>query len=306
MDNRTMKMFLATYESRSISKAAKEVYFTKQNISKSLKSLEEELNIELFNKIKDGVEPTEECHKLYGIIKDLNENVDEIEAYYRVKNNPYSVRVADNNVEIISKYYNMAIAKYYDENVMYTYENIEGKEIFDRLITNQCDIGIFPIPMEREEDIRKICDENNIELELLLETGPSVFVRNAHPLAKLKEVTATDLVDYKRIDLNRADIENWFFTKYLEKNNIEVNAEVKTNGVSNVVASLKDVDYYFISLYFENDTKYLKDLKMIPFNGTGLQILLFLGYKRDRLYEDVAKYFMELVTRHYRGEEIED
>lgn len=305
MKSKTISMFLATYEYGSLSQAANEMEVSKQTVSRSMKLLEEELGVKLFKKIKDGSYPTQECHKVYKIIKNLKEDIDSIEDYYKMKHNPYSVRIADNNVESITKYYNMALQKYRSNDVLYTFENIDAKEIYDRLIKGECDIGIFVIPKAIEKEIRDDCEANNVKLEVLLETGPCILINNTHPLIKLSEVTPDDLTPFQRADLIRKNEEQWFFNKYLEDINIDIHADIKTNSFTNALISVKDTDCYFMSLYFENDAKHLEYLKMIPLINTDIDIVLFLGYNKKHLYDNVAKDFMELVKRHYRGEEIE-
>lgn len=306
MNNNTIDIFLATYERKSISKTAKELFFSKQNISKSLKALEVELGIELFVRDTDGLEPTEEAHELYNILKYLKANLINIEEFYKIKKNPYSVRIADNNFESITKYFNKALEKYYDESILYSFANEDTQEIYNMLLMDKCDIGIFVIPKILEGEVRKQCKDNNINLELLLETEPCIIVNNNHLLAKFDTVEAKDLRDFKRIDIVRPNEKIWYFNKYLIENDINIDADMKTNGLCNVITSLQLLDYYFITMYSEMDRKQLVDLKMIPFKGTGLEILVFLGYKNKDCYDKVAECFMNLVRKHYRGEEFED
>lgn len=306
MNTKTISMFLATYENKNISKAANELFLTKQAISKSIKLLEQELGVKLFVKIKSGFEPTDECHKVYKIIKDLKENLDSIEDYYELKHNPYSIRISNNNVENITKYYTMALGKYSDKNVMYSFENIDPVETYEKLLKDECDIGIFPIPDDMEDEIKDICASKNIKIELLLKTDPCIIVKNTHSLAHFDYVTPKDLMSYKRVGLIREKQDTWFFNKHIEAIDLTNKIGVRTNTVRNAIDSLKDTDYYYLSIYFENDIKYLKGLKMIPLKDTGTSILLLLGYNKNHLYDTLALYFMDLVKRHYRGEEIED
>lgn len=59
MDTKELKNFLQVYEDRSITKAAKSLFITPQGLSKSIKSLEDELSVALFYRTPRGIIPTE-------------------------------------------------------------------------------------------------------------------------------------------------------------------------------------------------------------------------------------------------------
>lgn len=305
MNSNEIEIFLLVYERRSISKVAKDLYFSKQNISKILKSLESMLRVELFKRDNNGVTPTAECDELYNVLMYLKSNLGNIGDFYMLKKNPYSVRIADNNFESIMKYFNMAIEKYSDDSVLYSYENQDAQEIYNMLLNKKCEIGIFAVPKELEKKVIKECELKNINLELLLETGPSIVVSEIHPLAKLESVTPKDLKDFKRIDLIRTNERKWYFNKYLNCNDISTEADMKTNSISNITASLEILDYYFISIYSKKDMEYLSGLRMLPLKETGLEIVMFLGYNTEANFDKVAECFMELVKKHYKGDKVE-
>lgn len=306
MNNNVVNIFISIYENCSISKAAKDLFFSKQTISKALMSLEKEIGSKLFNRNSNGLVPTEEAHTLYTILKYLKKNIDNISEFYKIKNNPYSVRIVDNNFESITRIFNKAIDLYSDDSILYSFENQDSQEVYNMLIKDQVDIGIFAIPKDLEDEVRKSCEKNNINIELLVETGPSIVVSKKHPLAKLDIIRASDLTGYDRIDLIRSTERLWYFNNYLRANGIEIEAKMKTNAIANIITSLKLLDYYFISIYSKAEQNLLGELRMIPFQDTGLDILIILGYKRDAYYDKVSTYFMNLVRKHYKGEKIED
>ncbi len=54
-----IKYFIEVYNCKSFSRAAKNLHISQQGLSKTIKNLEEELNISLFNRSSKGVQPTE-------------------------------------------------------------------------------------------------------------------------------------------------------------------------------------------------------------------------------------------------------
>lgn len=61
-----LRIFEAVYRTRSMTQAATEMHLTQSGISQHIKSLEETLNIKLFDRIKQKLVPTDEGNRLYG------------------------------------------------------------------------------------------------------------------------------------------------------------------------------------------------------------------------------------------------
>lgn len=64
MQIRTLYALLELYKIQNVSKASTLLFMTQQGLSRQIKALEEELGVTLFVRRKDGVTPTEICHKL--------------------------------------------------------------------------------------------------------------------------------------------------------------------------------------------------------------------------------------------------
>lgn len=80
MDIRSLQCFRLAYDSGSIGKAAKRAYLSRQGLSQALKTLEAELDRDLFVRLPDGLEPTEFANQLYPKVIELLNNYEEIQA----------------------------------------------------------------------------------------------------------------------------------------------------------------------------------------------------------------------------------
>lgn len=66
MDLRQLQYFVAVYEQGSISAAARACHVAQPSLSKALQHLEDELQVQLFQRQSRGVTPTEDGERLYG------------------------------------------------------------------------------------------------------------------------------------------------------------------------------------------------------------------------------------------------
>lgn len=65
MDFHHLKVFISVYKNRSFSKAAKEIFLTQPTISEHIKTLEEDLKCNLFDRVGRKIIPTKEADILY-------------------------------------------------------------------------------------------------------------------------------------------------------------------------------------------------------------------------------------------------
>ncbi len=79
MDLHQLRVFVSVYKNKSFSKAAKEIFLTQPTISEHIKTLEEELKCNLFDRIGKKIIPTKEADILY------NEAIDLINKFENLK-----------------------------------------------------------------------------------------------------------------------------------------------------------------------------------------------------------------------------
>lgn len=182
----------------SINKAAEKLYISQSNISNSIKELENELNIIIFNRTNRGVQLTKQGREFLTFIKPILEQREKINKYYTnskleplltfnvsSQRYPFTIYAFTEFVKNknISKY-NMCIK----ETDMY--------RVIDDVFNNQSDIGIIFISEATEKYILKVLKIKNIEFNELIKVKPHVFVSKVHPIANKKEIDLIELSDY--------------------------------------------------------------------------------------------------------------
>jgi len=78
MDIHQLKVFASVYKHKSFSKASEEMYLTQPTISNHVKSLEEELECKLFDRLGRTIIPTKEADVLYTHSKEIIEKAEDL------------------------------------------------------------------------------------------------------------------------------------------------------------------------------------------------------------------------------------
>lgn len=187
MNNRQLSYFLEAYKCRSIKLAAQNLIISPQGLSKTIQSLEEELNTALFRRTSKGIEPTNAAIAL----KPRAERV--IEEYEAIKNEAVNQTDGRRVFTIVST------------NGIFQYLTVKFLQDFQKLFP---DIVLNYVEMTDYPAIDKL-KNGEVELALLpspidttLFTGQHLFtnrlclvVNKQHPLSKKDKIRIEDLKD---------------------------------------------------------------------------------------------------------------
>lgn len=83
IETKQLQYFLKCSELESFSRAADELHTTQPNISKVIKSLEDELGLELFLRLKNGIKLNEDGKEVYQYAREAMQNIQQIENFVK-------------------------------------------------------------------------------------------------------------------------------------------------------------------------------------------------------------------------------
>lgn len=94
-----MKYFIQIYQDKSLSKAAKNLYISEQGLSKTIKNIEEEFQISLFDRTPKGISPTAygeimlcKCQK---ILSDYDEMIEDLNNHMKLENKTITIGITN-------------------------------------------------------------------------------------------------------------------------------------------------------------------------------------------------------------------
>jgi DNA-binding transcriptional LysR family regulator len=94
MDTRLLKHFVAVYEERNITKAAKRCFISQPALSHSIHQLEEALHVTVFERGKKGVLPTQQADFLYPVATRILKELDGMSEIFHEKNPIYQLSLS--------------------------------------------------------------------------------------------------------------------------------------------------------------------------------------------------------------------
>ena len=181
----------------SISEAARRVFATQPTLTESVRLLEEELRIAIFNRSSRGVSVTREGEEFLASARQILDDAARIQEKYTGK------AVRRPQFAVSCQHYAFAVEAFMEvvracaaESYDFTIRETVTSEIIDDVARHRSEIGLIYLSRRNETPLRKILHREELEFEELFAAKPHVFLGRKHPLAKRKSVKPDELDGY--------------------------------------------------------------------------------------------------------------
>jgi LysR family transcriptional regulator of abg operon len=191
MDLRQLRHFVAVFERRNLSKAAEAIPLSQPALTRSMKTLEDQLGVELFKRHARGATPTAAGERLYHHAKSI---LAECARAQRDAAQPIGELSGLVSIGIgalfASRIFDDMICKFCREHPKVKVEVNQGyfEDLISLLDLGQIEVAFINFPL--------LALPESMDFEPLLEVNTSVFAAVDHPAAKDKKPTMESLRDY--------------------------------------------------------------------------------------------------------------
>lgn len=295
MDIETAKLFCDLVELKNFSRAAELHGISQSAVSQQIAQIEMHHKIQLFDRKKRPVELTAAGQIFYRASKDILERYNLLTSELSQLNQSYCrIRLAaifSIGMHTLQPYVKKFMSIYPDVNLSVEYN--DAKDIYDKLLRGQLDIGVVAVP-RRDRNLQVYGFENE---PLMLACSPD------HPLAASNEIDIHQLQGEKFIafakDVPTRDLINSILSRYgvnvrtvMEFDNIEtIKRAVEINsGVSILPKSSIRMELTggsLKALSFSNENFY---------RPTGIIV------RKDRTLSKAARYLIELMRKDFEAD----
>lgn len=199
-----MKHALAVAKAGSLSKASQVLMIAAPNISRSIKELESELGILIFERTQNGMKLTPKGEEFITFAGNILEQIDEVENFYKTgvpKKQKFSISVPR------ACYISEAFAKFSKslskEPAEVFYKETNSQRTINNMLNHEYKLGIIRYAENYDKYFKDMLEEKGFHYELVTEFTYSLIMSKESPLAQKEEITFDDLTNY--IEIAHAD-----------------------------------------------------------------------------------------------------
>ena len=191
-----LKYLLAIAEHWSMSKAATELYVSQPSLSNSVKELEKELSINIFERTNRGVNITNEGERLIQharIILDQCMSIQNIACTKKAQ----TLRVVGHNfIQPIRAFAKTAQKLIGKNDLDLSYMKVNAYKIVDEIYHENADLGIFIALNRIQKDVHNFLDARHLEFIPLVKTRYYIYIHTCDPLLHNQGMLYQNLKDH--------------------------------------------------------------------------------------------------------------
>ncbi len=199
-----MKHAIEVAKSGSLSKASEVLLIAVPNISRSIKELETNLGIVIFDRTQNGMKLTPDGEEFINFAKGILGQIDAVEKFYKEgapQKQKFSISVP-RACYISEAFANFSKHLSKDDAEIF-YKETNSQRTIHNMLNHDYKLGIIRYAENYDEYFKSMLEEKDFYYELVTEFTYSLVMSKDSPLAKKDTISFNDLADY--IEIAHAD-----------------------------------------------------------------------------------------------------
>lgn len=291
-----LKYVIAIASSKSFREAASRLFVSQPALSSTIRELEEELNIQLFERTNKGIRLTDAGKEFLAYAKEAVSQYELIEDRYldRDLNKKHFSVSMQHYIFAVHAFIN--VVKEYD-NGKYTFAVHETRtdEVLSNVRSLDSEVGVVAFSRSNERVMRKLFREYQLEFTPLITRETFVYVWKDHPMAKAEELSLEELKEYPCISFDQSS-ENDFYLTEEALGDYEFDKLIKTNDRATSAELMAAMNGYSIGTGVMTESLALKrDVVTIKLKEEDPLTIGYIVRANHKLSEIGQRYIDELL-----------
>lgn len=207
------KYLLEIAKTGSFNEASKNLFIAQSSLSNSIKLLEKELSITIFERSKNGVCLTPDGAEFLRYAEQLISHSDFIENRYNSLSFSKKINVVTQHYDFVADAFCKLINECKDTQYKFSIQETKTYDVIKKIETASSDIGIIAIKDNDYEIMIRYLNNKRVAFNEITIAYPHVFLRANHPLCSKTQIKAKDLSEYPYVSYEQGSHIGSFFTE---------------------------------------------------------------------------------------------
>ena len=209
-----LKYAIMIAKGNSFNEAAKKLFISQPSLSAAIHSMEKEIGFEIFKRSQTGIILTPDGEEFIGYARQVVEQYELLDARYIEKTK------VKKKFSVSMQHYTFAVNAFVEmvkhfgmDEYEFAVHETKTHEVIEDVKNFRSEIGILYLNDFNEKVLTKLFVEYGLEFHALLVCGVYAYLWKGHPLAKEKEITLEDLMEYPCLSFEQGDFNSFYFTE---------------------------------------------------------------------------------------------
>ena len=209
-----LKYVLAIAGSSSMREASTKLFISQPALSASVRDLEEELGILIFERTTKGISLTDAGREFITYAKKAVGQYEILEDRYLSQDSEkerFSVSTQHYNFSI--KAFTDVIKKMDPDRYVFSIHETKTKDVLDDVRTLKSEVGIISFSGSNEAVLKKLFRDYDLMFTPLMQRETYVYVWQGHKLAKRKKISIEEMRKYPCVSFDQSSDGNYYLTE---------------------------------------------------------------------------------------------
>ena len=291
-----LKYVIAIATSGSFREAASKMFVSQPALSSTVRELEEEIGIVIFNRTSKGVSLTDEGNEFlsyakqavgqYALIEDKYLENDKEKKHFSVSMQHYVFAVK----AFVSTINSIEAKKY-----SYSVRETKTSEVLLDVRDFKSEIGVLAYSTGSENVMKKLFREYQLDFTPIMVKETFAYVWKGHPLAGRKEISLAELQEYPCVSFDQSSDSDYYLSEEA-LGNYDFDKVIKVNDRATNSEIMAELNAYSIGTGIMTDSIALKDeFATIKLHEEDPLTIGYITRKNHKLSEIGSKYVEELL-----------
>lgn len=195
-----MKYAVEVAKVGSLSRASESLLIAQPNISRSIKELENDLGITIFERTAKGMLLTHDGEIFINYAKGILKQIEEVEKLYK-ENSPRKQRfsISVPRASYISEAFAQFSKAITGDPAELFYNETNSQRAIENILSNDYKLGIIRYAANHDVSFKAMLEEKGLNYELVTQFTYALVMSKHSPLAKLDKISISDLTDHVEI-----------------------------------------------------------------------------------------------------------
>ena len=209
-----MKYVLEVASAPSIREASTRLFISQPALSSSIRELEEELGIIIFDRSNKGISLTDEGREFVTYAQRVVGQYEILENRYLSKDHDREIfSVSTQHYNFAIKAFTAVIKKNKPGKYRFSVHETKTKEVLEDVRKLKSEVGIISFSGANENLIKKLFKDYQLEFTPLMKRETYAYVWKDHEFAGRKEISLEELKDYPCVSFNQSSEGNFYLTE---------------------------------------------------------------------------------------------
>ena len=292
-----LKYVIAIDEECSMRKAADRLYVSQPGLSSAVRELENELGIQIFERVHNGVVTTAAGASFIAYARHAVEQFEKVEEKY------LGAKAQCPTFSVSMQHYTVAVnafidtVKEYDlDEYQYYIRETQTSEVIEDVKTMKSEIGVIALSEFNKNTFKKIFTDASLEFHELFSRDTYIYLSKNHPLAGRDELSLEDLQDYPCMVFDQGDNTSFYYREEALAT-YDYRKVISTNERATSIELMLGLNGYAVGAAMLGEGATSSDIKVIKLKEEEPLTFGYITRKGSQLTK-MGQCFVEKLERH--------